>query len=223
MAMTTLSVEAQSEMQGFQHYKSPTFPYQLSLEAVKDGYAEVAFTVDNAGRASDAVILAASHPLFGEAVLEAIQSWTLTTAAGSSVPRREVLQVNFHRDGIVTTLSHFEAAKATFPQSTNDSRAISTLAWNQLAAPPKKIIAQTPAYPPELHARRVSGKAAVNFVIDTNGKVRVPVVVAADTPEFGTAALSAVQAWRFTPPMHDGKPVLVESTRVFTFGSQAFK
>ena len=52
----------------------------------------------------------------------------------------------------------------------------------------------------------------INFVIDREGNVRVPVVNVED-PELAKVVLAAVRTWRYTPPLHQQEPVAVEVTR----------
>jgi len=58
----------------------------------------------------------------------------------------------------------------------------------------------------------------VDFYIDEEGKVRVPAVdrdVAED--RLAAAAVSAVEQWRFEPPLRKGHPVLVQVQQDFRF------
>jgi len=70
----------------FKSYEEPTFPAALAPTRVMDGYATVAFTADPAGAIKDAVIIAASHPSFGESVLSAVKNWRLANDAGKKKP-----------------------------------------------------------------------------------------------------------------------------------------
>jgi TonB family protein len=66
-------------------------------------------------------------------------------------------------------------------------------------------------------ATGAKGNATVSFVIDENGRVRVPIVLGATEPALGEAALDLVRSWRFDPPSHAGEPVLVEDRKTLTF------
>jgi outer membrane biosynthesis protein TonB len=57
-------------------------------------------------------------------------------------------------------------------------------------------------------------------VIDTEGKVRVPVATVSD-PQLAQSVLDAVKQWRYAPPTQDGLPVLVEVTRSMQWPSAA--
>jgi TonB family protein len=64
-----------------------------------------------------------------------------------------------------------------------------------------------PVYPFDLKRKEIQGKAMVQFVIDTKGKVRDVEIIEASHAAFGRAAVDAVSQWKFTPGIKDGKPV----------------
>lgn len=208
----------------FRTYEEPAFPAALAMTPVLKGHATVVFTTDSTGRVNDAVILAASHPSFGDSVLTATQKWQLNTdpeaaATGSLTPaRREVLLYEFHRHGAIISLTHRDSTQAFFSPSLDDAPEIRTVTLRELAEPPSRILSPNPKYPAALRAEHAAGSATVSFVIDATGTVRVPVVIAADRPEFGDASLEAIRQWRFSPPLQNGAPVNVEAERRFTFG-----
>jgi TonB family protein len=199
-------------------YEPPLYPLELRATAVIDGYATVAFTIDDAGQVDDAVVLEASHSAFGVSVLDALPYWHFEPASAvDSLPRREVLRFEFASKGVVASVSHRDAIKAVFPPSAQQRMPIRTLLWKQLPTPPERLSAPAPVMP-NSSAMASGGKVAVSFIIDTSGRVRVPFIVNATRPELGLATLMAVKQWQFSPPMYDGAPVLVEDTRSFTFG-----
>jgi len=52
----------------------PVFPEGLMVTTSRGGFATLAFTFDEAGRLTDQLILAASHPVFAAAVMEAART-----------------------------------------------------------------------------------------------------------------------------------------------------
>jgi len=70
------------------------------------------------------------------------------------------------------------------------------------------IIKQTaPKYPKAMQNSRMIGKVFVQFVVDTNGRVRSPEVSRSNNRNFEQPAIDAVLQWRFKPGTRDGKPV----------------
>ena len=74
-----------------------------------------------------------------------------------------------------------------------------------------------PGYPAALRADKPSGEATVEFVIDRDGRARLPRIVAATREEFGWAAATAVAQWLFRPPLRGGAPVEVKVQIPFNF------
>ncbi len=85
------------------------------------------------------------------------------------------------------------------------------------SAPPKPILAPAPEYPKALKKSGAKGSASVACTISAEGQVIDPVIREATNPEFGAAALAAVQQWRFLPRMKDGKPARAKITLPFQF------
>lgn len=85
----------------------------------------------------------------------------------------------------------------------------SILTLQELDQPLKPVSRQAPAYPSALLAAGPAGEAEVEFFVDMNGSVQLPRIVASSAPEFGYAAVQAVAAWRFEPPLKGGKAVVV--------------
>jgi len=202
-------------------YEPPTFPLELRASSVLDGYATAAFTVDGAGKVIDVAVLEANHPAFGGALSGAIRQWQLQPAPSAVTPRREVVRFIFMRTGKVGSYSHREAARAAFAPREDEAPSTTTVTWDKLEQKPARLEGAVPTYPPHLKAAGVVGQTTVNYIIDTDGRVRVAVAVAAANPEFSAAAIAAVERWRFAPARHEGRVVLVEDTRTFTFGAVA--
>ncbi len=199
-------------------YEPPAFPLELRASHVLDGHATAAFTLDTEGKIIDVVIIETNHPAFGRSLVEAIQQWRLQPAASSSTPRREVVDVVFRRTGNVETYTHREAARAAFQPGGGDTPGVTTLTWDKLTERPVRLAGAPPSYPPEMKRAGFVGQVTVNYIIDTEGRVRVPVAVTSADPAFAAAAIAAVQQWKFSPPQQEGRAVLVEDTRTFTFG-----
>lgn len=199
-------------------YEAPVFPASLRTTGVTDGYATLAFTIDDAGQVEDAVGLEASDPAFVDATLDALLSWRFAKTYSPTVPRREVIQFDYRRSGTVASLSQRDASKAAFAAASLSTPLVRTVTWEELKDQPARVKGPMPSYPEQLRSKPVPGHALVDFVIDTEGKVRVPTVTNSSAPEFGHAALAAIKQWRFEPPTVDGRSVNVHVTRSFSFG-----
>ncbi len=73
-----------------------------------------------------------------------------------------------------------------------------------------KDLSEALVYPQEAARTGIEGKVIVDFVIDTLGRVKNPVVKRGVSPELDAAALNAVKQLKtFTPGMLDGRVVSV--------------
>jgi TonB family protein len=195
-------------------YQAPTFPNALRLTAVTDGYALMMFTVDSDGVVEDAVALEASHPAFVSEVGAALSNWRFKPTASATIPRREVIQFDFRRTGMVASLSHRDATSAVFENTARLAPVVRTLDWDQLEQKPRRTVVVMP----HRASQADSGAAEVSFIIDQSGRVRVPAIVNSTEPAFSAEVLKAVRQWRFEVPTLQGETVNVRATRSFRFG-----
>lgn len=82
---------------------------------------------------------------------------------------------------------------------------------------PVPIYKPEPQYPQEGKDAHAEGPVGLSLVVDQNG---VPVQVTVTQPlqpSLDAAAVAAIEKWRFTPGMKDGKPVPVGATIVVQF------
>ncbi len=199
-------------------YEEPVFPPELQGTAVREGFATVVFTFDDDGRITDRLVIATTHPAFNQSVLTAIRRWVVDTAGLSPGLRRESVRFDFARSGSVVSLSQRDASKASF-SAYGDQMATPLLTFREaeIDAPLRIVDQSPPSYPPELKAARLEGHATIDFILDGEGRVRVPAIAEATRPEFGVAALAALRQWRFSPGRRTGLIVQVVATRTVTF------
>jgi TonB family protein len=69
---------------------------------------------------------------------------------------------------------------------------------------------------PAASLRPDAGEVKVEFYIDEQGKVRIPVARETSDAAFANAAVDAVSQWQFEPPTSKGKAVLVHAVQIFT-------
>lgn len=73
--------------------------------------------------------------------------------------------------------------------------------------PPKVLFRAPPEYPVGLRMLGLRGEVVVEFVVDSEGRVKNPIVVRTLHPVFNEAALTAIGRWRFAPGRVAGRPV----------------
>jgi outer membrane biosynthesis protein TonB len=183
-------------------YRAPELPPLVRANG-GSGYSVVAVTVGPEGRVTDAVGIEASDQAFVDAVLAVVPEWVFAPLADPPTePRREVLHYRFGSSG-VNVLTGPEAA---VPGRSDGVAEIRTLLWSDMNPPPERLPPEIDDAPPA----RIRGTAEINFIIDETGRVRVPAIVEASDWDAALVALDDVADWRFAPPKHEGRPVLVE-------------
>ena len=89
-----------------------------------------------------------------------------------------------------------------------------------LDGPLTPVYSAAPAYPARLRPLGFpGGDAVIQFVIDKDGRVRLPRVVSATNEDFGWAAATAASQWVFEVPRHNGRAVPVKVQVPFHFKS----
>ena len=215
---------AQPRNLGLASYKAPVVP-----TLVTDGSVVIAFTIRASGRVDDAVTLAATNQLLAASAREAVMEWRFDDdpvlgrgrdAKPNQVLRREIVELVFKRDGVVTSLSHFDSAKGWFPP---EQRPLMRLVQSDESDPPLARLPVPPSDAATALARTLAaaGNIAVSYVIDETGKVRVPIVEWTDDVALNALALAVVNGWRYEPPRDADEPVLVEARVTLNLKPQA--
>ncbi len=76
---------------------------------------------------------------------------------------------------------------------------------------PEARVRTAPMYPFEMRRSGLKGEVVVEFIVDTQGNVRDPVIIRASHPGFEQAAIDAVLKWKFKPGKKAGA---AQNTRV---------
>lgn len=180
----------------------PVWPYDLLLKG-ESGSASVEFTVGENGTIKDVRVHEASNPAFGSALLAAVQAWSFEPAMADG--RRIAVALLAHADFKVPP-----ADAADDPLA----RLLVLAKQNAIAGGRGLDAPLTPVYRvmPVLKSSDTEQKGAVEveFVIDRDGRARMPRIVSASRDELGWAAATAINQWVFQPPMRAGKPTEVK-------------
>jgi len=191
----------------------PVWPLDALL-AGESGAATVEFTVAETGLVRDVRVTEATKPAFGAALAEAIRSWgferPLDKGRGTTVSLKQHYE--------------FKAPVADAAESDPLVRVLGLMRRGEISsakgldgklAPLYRV---RPEYPEALRGQgSPAGRAEIDFVIDREGRVRLPRMVSATHEEFGWAAATAVSQWVFTIPRRGGEPVDVKVRIPFDF------
>lgn len=180
----------------------PIYPRER-LVAGERGSATVEFTVSERGAVEDISLKDASAPEFGSALLAAVETWAFEPALVEKKSAESKLVVT-HKFSPPETGQLYRFLLALQPGGTGVGGA------GGLDAPIRPIWRVAPPFPRALKGEKKGGRAVIMFIIDREGRARLPLVKSATQPEFGWAAATAVAQWVFAPPHRGGEAVEVQ-------------
>ncbi len=184
------------------------YPFELLRDGA-GGTAEVRFLVDPSGEVTQAIVIKATRPEFGQALLAMLDEWKFQPAMKEGKPTLAALNVEQEFSDFGGDVPVSDEAKDFLYELKKEKPAFCPI--KDLDARPQLLSPRSPAFPSALVGKVAEGQAVVEFLIDHDGKVQLPRVVSATDPAFGYAAVQGVAAWRFAPPTSHGKPVVVRA------------
>lgn len=182
---------------------APKHPPELYEQAV-DGSATVRFKVNTDGTVSDAVVMEASDPAFGEAAVEAVLQWKLEPAVqdGKSVAIKVSQQFSFN----VPVHKKLEKV-AGRPVFVDPPDKIVPMA--EIRPRPRPVVPPRPIYPDKLKGSGKEGVVHIEFIINKAGLPVNPRITGTEGDDFKMwAVLSLIKA-RWEPIEHEGEIVAV--------------
>lgn len=197
----------------------PDYPPLARVDGLVEGMVTIAYRRTPEGQARDVLVLQATHPRMGSAASEAVQAWRFQPTSDPAELEPRAVRFIMRVDGVVVVVS-----KKTLMDLMEDSDKMTDIAkpvsvprLQDLARAPKALKQSMPAYPATLTGQKMEGTASVRFLVDQEGRVRLPEVLDATAPEFGEAALAAVSQWRYESPKMGSRPVVASDTWAFNF------
>ena len=196
------------------------YPPSVLAEGVSSGEVWLMITVDEAGALTDAMVARYTHAGFVSEALRAVRNLKFKPAQadGVPIPVRTELHLSFASSGQVVTLDPQSALNQLTSFAFANSQVKHLCAPSELDRMPAATATVSPLHPGySANGKVMAGKAMLDFIIDENGKPRMPVVISSTNDDFASAAAQALDQWRFTPPMRQGKPVAVQVRQEFVF------
>lgn len=191
----------------------PVYPAALLRSGVT-GSARVRARIGAQGEVNEVALLAASHPDFGRAAVAMMQAWRFDPPGAAG--RRDALEYEQRfsaarpaDSGVPASTTQLLERLALGGTAADGVAGVAGVAGaGDLDAPLRALLQVQPSVPPSLRQARVAGSATVEFYVDAQGRVLLPELASASHEEFGWAALTAVNQWRFEPPRRGGQPVV---------------
>jgi TonB family protein len=198
----------------------PVWPIDMLLKG-EGGSATVDFKVNETGAIVDAHVREASQPSVGAAMLASVVLWRFSPPRGDNGPVTVALMKSWAFFGIPTepdaNLLKDPVVRLVLALRKGEIGGAKGL--DEKLAPLYRV---SPNYPAALKTDGApAGHAEIEFVIDRDGRARLPRIVSATREEFGWAAATAVAQWLFKQPRRGGEPVDVKVKIPFEFAAPA--
>jgi TonB family protein len=199
------------------------FPREALSFGLRSGTARVAIQIDSEGKLTDYLVTIYTHPKFAEAAVTAIKTWRFVPARIHGISRSATadLTFNFEASGVVVVdMSVLTIAELFHYKIAPNSTSYSASSLSQLDRTPTPIKIVKPEYPRKLARSSHGGRVTVEFYIDEEGRVRLPSVdrqAIEANEELAALAVTAVEQWKFDPPLMNGRPVLTLAAQDFDF------
>lgn len=192
------------------------YPPMMLYNAIYSGEVSAVISVDDKGVLIDCLVTGYTDQAFADAAVTALKRWVYQPARvnGRARSSRADVLFLFKDQGVIVQ---------NFPGAL-EQRAWSGYMQGRYVYQPCKL-RELDRIPTPVHVVRPSIKPdgiqhsiTVEFYIDEEGKVRMPAVARESADDaYAAAAVSAVEQWRFEPPLRKGRSVLVYAQQEFTF------
>ncbi len=183
----------------------PVYPRELLLER-KKGKATVAYVIDESGRVKQIAGVEASQPEFGRALVAALSTFTFEPALKGGRPSLALQR--FEQEFAVGGYGVIGGADDTEVLRLEAKKPEKIFKLGDLDESPKPLSRKPPKFPVDGPEEMDTGEALIEFLIDEEGRARVPRSVSATHETFAYAAIHAIAGWRFEPPMRGGRTVV---------------
>ena len=192
----------------------PVYPYGLLREG-KEGRAVVRFMIGPSGRVEFAQVNEATAPEFGAALLAAIECFVYEPALKAGRPSSALVgfEEEFNRD----ENRQLVGADDLDLLRREKKKPRSIVSLRDVDAPLTPISRRPPRFPLSVKPDVTAGRAMIEFLVDEEGRARLPRMVEATDDAFGYAAIQGIATWRFQPPTRGGRAVVVRVRQPMEF------
>lgn len=213
----------------------PEFPQKLLRRGIQTGHATLLLAVDQEGFLQDWLVVEATHVDLIVKIDEVVPLWSFQPPMVNGEPVDGVQRVP-----IFFNATHLNDATKDSPQkgrlmhrsrARNSRKGASHYSRNkplrlatfeELDQYPEAIFQPQPIVSQSSLTESLSANVTFNFVIDTEGRVRMPTLYTINgdvDPQVIHAVNVALSQWRFRPLKSKNRPVTCEATKTFELGS----
>lgn len=197
-----------------------SYPPKLLQDFVDAGEVSIMVLVSAEGQLMDWMVIGYSQALFAQEVLEVLPRWKFIPAYhhGKAIPTRVELKFSFKNSAFIRVLPSDTGILARQKIDMKTAGYSSFICWpDELDQPLDAKGEIAPMPPDQLGAKGKGGQVVVEYLVDAEGKVRMPIIISAEEEAFANSVLLAISQWRYEIPRHQGLPVITRVRHQFTF------
>ncbi|HNX04817.1 MAG TPA: energy transducer TonB [Opitutales bacterium] len=198
----------------------PIFPVRLAFDGTLDGSATIMVELDNTGKMTDWLALSTTNDEFVSAISHVIKEWKFEPAIrnGKPAPSAMSISFNFNRSGGVSTSTGVQFYNVFLNTVFNPVEKPLVARYSDLDALPRPKSVADPVLGSDIPEGQRSGEVVLGFFIDTNGGVRMPILLECKGDiRLAYAAYDAIFKWQFDVPRVNGTPMMVRAQQKFIF------
>ena len=191
----------------------PIYPGWAYQNGIGEGFARVAFYVDENGVASDFLVIEYSHKAFATSFLNTLRHWDFEPAYYKGQAIKSVAQAywEFLPDRAIVTNALFDTSKRIEGTDAHGYRELDFYAEKKLDSKLKMVAFPEVIAPASFDTRILKDskvKALCEFYIDTEGSVALPMILDSSVPALNDLIASAFKSAVFERPLHKGMPAV---------------
>lgn len=200
----------------------PRYPVWAYNHGVSEGFAKLAFYVDEQGAISELLPIEYSHVSFAEELTAAVLKWEFRPATKNGRPIKSVVHAHweFLPNRPIETNALFDTSKRIESMRSAERRELKYRDGSDLderigmlGFPGLMVQVGDSA----VEAGLESVRARVSFFVRERGEVALPKVVDSSHPELDARLEAALKGASFAIPVYDGKPTLALLERTYDF------
>ena len=196
------------------------YPPELASQNIYEGEVRVVVWVDDTDHLMDWLLVGHTNPLFAREVLNVLPKWKFRAARvqGQPVNTRTEVRIIFKDTDVIRLIAGgYGLAERMKEDAIRKKKAQRIYSSDELDQPLDPVVEISPQPPDRLGAVAKEGIVVVEYLVDEDGKVRMPMIISSDDQAFTNSVLLAITECRFAVPKHSGKPVITRVRQKFTF------
>ncbi len=191
----------------------PFYPNWAYNNGIGEGFAKVAFYVDENGEASEYLVVEYSHKPFAESLMTVLPKWKFEPAHQYGAPVKSVCHAywEFLPDRAIVTNALFDTNKRINRGDAHSRRELRYFKESKLDSKLRMIAFPEVVAPQGFDSAKLEdNKVTVRceFYVDTEGSVALPTVNHSSVPELNPQLVEAFKKAIFERPLANQKPAI---------------